>query len=150
MTSDQRRRGFTLIEVMLVLLIIGGLAALAVFTMGGSREKANREMTDTRIKKIIASLQRYSLDLNGYPSEEEGGLMALVTKPQFDDEKKDKNWAGPYCEREEMKDFWDRDIKYELVEDESGRKVPRVSSFGQDGQDGTEDDIKSWSEEKAG
>ena len=151
MTNHPRRRAFTLIEVMLVLLIIGGLAALAVYTMGGRREKANRDLTDTRIKKVVSRLQEYSLHMNSqYPTEDEGGLKALVTKPQFDDEKKDKNWAGPYLAPEELKDFWDRDLKYELVDDASGRKVPHVWSLGQDGQDGTDDDVKSWTEQETG
>jgi general secretion pathway protein G len=149
MRSRRRTRGFTLIEVMLVLAILVGLVALGVFTMGGSREKAKKDMTKIRIQKVKSSLQRYLLDVDGYPSEEEGGLQALVKKPSFDDEKKAEKWAGPYAEAEELKDDWGNDLKFELVEDEeTQRQVPHISSSGPDGEEGTDDDLKSWSEDE--
>ncbi|MCD6364266.1 MAG: type II secretion system major pseudopilin GspG [Planctomycetes bacterium] len=148
--SPRRRGGFTLIEVLLVLMILAGLAALAVTSLGGTRDKANIDMTKTRLQKILNDMERYYLDIKAYPTEEEGGLSAMITKPSFDDEKKSQNWAGPYLQKQELKDFWDNDLKYELVDDGSGRKVPHLSSNGPDGQEGTEDDIKSWSEDEEG
>ena len=149
MRSRHTARGFTLIEVMLVLAILVGLVALGVFTMGGSREKAKRDMTQIRIQKVRSSLQRYLLDLDSYPTEEEGGLQALVNKPSYSDEKKGEKWAGPYAEASELKDDWGNDLKYELVEDEeTSRQVPRISSAGPDGEEGTDDDLKSWSDEE--
>lgn len=150
MKSRRRNLGFTLIEIMLVLLIIGGLAALAVFTMGGTGEKANKQMTDARIKKIMTSLQRYSLDMKDYsfPTDEQG-LRALITPPDLGDEKKNALWGGPYMAVDELNDFWGEELKYELVEDSTTDKpVPHISSAGPDKEHGTDDDIKSWSEEE--
>ena len=153
MRFRKHKRGFTLIEVMLVLVILGGLAALAVVVLGsGRQDKANRDMTKIRMQKIVERLGQYNLDMGGgksaFPTEDQGGLKALVTKPAFDDETKGANWAGPYLDKKELKDFWDRDFRYELVE-QDGRTVPHVSSDGKDGEQGTDDDVKSWSEDEA-
>ena len=150
MTAQTRgkRRGFTLLEVMLVLLILGGLATLAVFTVGGRDKAAKGDMTGIRIKQLVGYLDQYKLRMGEYPTEEQGGLQALVTKPTFDDEKKGEKWYQ-FAKAEELKDAWDRDMKYELATDEAGNTVPRVTSSGADGEPDTADDIKSWTEETA-
>jgi len=154
MKSAKRTRGFTLIEVMLVLVILGGLAALAVVTLGGRQEKSKRDLTKVRLKHITSRLEQYNVDLGGnksedrhtYPTDEQG-LTALVTKPQFDDETKGQEWAGPYLTTEELKDFWGQEFRYRL-EAVDGKMVPRVSSDGADGTENTDDDIKSWTEDE--
>ena len=144
----ERRRGFTLIEIMLVLAILVGLSTLAVYTLGGRQDKANIDMTKIRIKKVISYLTEYKLALQHYPTEDEGGLQALVTAPKFDDEKLTQKWGGPYAGKAELKDAWDNDLKYEIAEDDAGKKIPHLTSNGADGQEGTDDDIKSWSEDE--
>ena len=153
MRFRKHKRGFTLIEVMLVLVILGGLAALAVVVLGsGRQDKANRDMTKIRIDNIIRQLVLYKSDMGGgrndYPSDEQGGLKALVTKPAFDDATKGEKWAGPYLGDKDIKDYWGKDFRYELVE-KDGKMMPRVSSDGPDGEQGTDDDVKSWSEDEA-
>ena len=149
MNSRRRKSGFTLIEVMLVLMILAGLAALAVFALGGREESTKIDMTGIRIKKIMPLLGEYKLRIGHYPTEEEGGLQALVTKPgSLDDESGGKKWYK-FAEASQLKDDWGADLKYELSEDSStGRSVPRVSSAGPDKQHDTDDDIKSWSEKE--
>ena len=148
MNSRKRNGGFTLIEVMLVLMILAGLAALAVFAMGGRAESAKIDMTKIRVQRIMGFLGEYHVKFSHYPSEEEGGLQALVTKPgSLDDESGGKNWYK-FAEASQLKDDWGSDLKYELVDDESSKQAPRVSSSGPDKEHGTDDDIKSWSEEE--
>lgn len=147
MRTRKRRQGFTLIEVMLVLMILVGLGAVAVFTLGPRQEKANIRLAKLTIQKLEKYLGEYKLDMQGrYPTEEEGGLMALVTKPTFDDEKKGDLWGGPYGTEAELTDVWGNAIKYELTED---GKAVHLSSNGPDGEPDTEDDIKNWSDEES-
>ena len=73
-----------------------------------------------------------------------------MAKPSLDSEKAANRWGGPYAKKEQLKDAWGRTLKYELAEvGESGKKVPRISSSGPDGEEGTDDDIKFWSDEES-
>jgi general secretion pathway protein G len=139
-------RGFTLIEVLLVIVIIGMLATVLVFTVGGSQEGAKEDLTAANIKKIEGYIQRYYNDVGHYPSEAEGKLNALLTKPTFDDET--TKWRGPYAKAEELKDSWGRDLVYEPVDTAADASaVPfKLFSAGRDGQPNTSDDIPKRTE----
>jgi general secretion pathway protein G len=146
-----KRRGFTLIEVLLVIVILGMLATVAVVTLSGTREGAKVDITDTKIKKLKGPLETYNSHLGRYPTEEDGGLQALMTQPTFEDEDQASKWRGPYVQPEDLQDAWNNDLKYELVEQEVGgrtRTVVHISSMGPDGLEGTDDDIKGWDEEE--
>jgi general secretion pathway protein G len=140
-------RGFTLIEVLLVLVILGMLATVAIVALSGTREGARIDTTKLMIKQIESALDTYNLHIGSYPTDDQG-LQALLVKPSFDDDKLGEKWRGPYL-KEEPRDAWNHPIKYQKVEgstDETGGKPYKVWSLGPDGQDGTEDDIKSWSD----
>lgn len=85
----QRRKqsGFTLIEVMVVIVILGVLAVLVVPNVMGRGEKAKVDTTHITLKGVAGALDQYKLDNNHYPSSQEGGLNALVTQPATA-----KNW----------------------------------------------------------
>ena len=150
-----RASGFTLVEVLLVLAIIAGIAALVIPNLIGAREEAKIDQTRIGIEKVFGSLQRYSNKLD-FPTAEQG-LDALVTKPTFEDSTKDKSWFGPYCDVSDLMDAWGTKLTYKLEEvtDSSGRtrQVPRVYSFGPNKTDdsGENDDIKNkaWQDETA-
>jgi len=144
------RRGFTLLELMLVLLILALLAGVGIVAFSGVQEKSEVKITRVKIQTDIAkALDLYRMDIGHYPTEAEGGLQALRTKPQFEDESLAEKWSGPYL-REEPKDAWGQPFNYEVVEDtgESGGPKYKVWSNGPDRQSNTDDDIKSWSEEE--
>lgn len=140
MKSRKRRRGFTLIEVMLVLVILGGLAALGVFAIGGREDQANIMNTKARMDKLLQILDEYRTLVKSYPTEDQDGLQALITKPDFENEAHGENWCV-LAKKSQLKDAWGNDIRYELVEDENGREVPRLMSNGPDGEEDTDDDI---------
>jgi general secretion pathway protein G len=148
----QRRSGFTLIEVLLVLVILGMLATVAIVALSGTREGARIDVSKRLVEQVGSSLETYNLHIGHYPSEEEGGLNALLTKPTFEDEKIAEKWRGPYI-KEEPRDPWNHPLKYERVEasdsssSEAGGKPFKLWSMGPDGQDGTADDIKNWSDD---
>ena len=114
--------GFTLIEVMVVIVILGVLAALIVPNVMGRGEKAKVDTTVITLKGVAAALDQYKLDNDKYPSMQEGGLDALVNKPE----------KGGY-----PKDSWDNDIQY-VAPGTDGRPFD-LYSFGADGQQGGEE-----------
>lgn len=103
-----RASGFTLIEVMVVIVILGVLAALIVPNVMGRGEKAKVDTTVIKLQSIAGSLDQYKLDNGKYPSMQEGGLDALVNQPATA-----KNWLpGGYVKGGYPKDSWDNDLQY--------------------------------------
>ncbi len=143
------RRAFTLIEVLLVILIIGMLAAVFIGGYAGTRTGARIETTKLMMKTVENALERYNMDIGHYPTEEEGGLRALRVEPAFEDEEVAERWRAPYL-KEDPKDAWNNEFHYELNDAAAvaeGQPQLKIWSSGPDGQDGTEDDIRNWSEE---
>jgi general secretion pathway protein G len=148
-TGRRAHRGFTLIEVLLVLAILLMLAGVLVVTLGRTREGAQIDSARLLISKVENSLERYVMDLSRYPGEEDGGLQALMQPPAFDDERMAERWRGPYL-AEEPRDPWGNMLNYQLLdmaEGAVGGKRYRLWSNGPDGQDGTADDIRNWTED---
>ena len=85
---SHRQSGFTLIEVMVVIVILGVLAALIVPNVMGRGEKAKVDTTKIALQNIAGSLDQYKLDNGHYPNSQEGGLEALITQPATA-----KNWC---------------------------------------------------------
>jgi general secretion pathway protein G len=156
MTKRNRTtRGFTLVEVLLVIAILGVLAGVFAFTVGGRLGKSKVDTAGLLIEQISSKLGEYSIDIGHYPSEDEGGLKALVTEPTFDDESLNGKWAGPYINSKQLKDPWGHELSYQLVDKEQGnrtRQEVQVWSHGPNGEDdsGEGDDVKSWEDEDAG
>ena len=137
----RRRTGFTLIEVLLVLVILGVIAALVVPRLTGSQERAMVMATKTRIKQLEAKLELYAIEHNAiYPES-----LDELLNPVDLDEKPMK----PY-EKEIPKDEWGQQLNYELTTDDNagGSAVLRIWSNGVDRQnnDGSGDDINNWDE----
>jgi general secretion pathway protein G len=151
----ERRKAFTLVEILLVLGIIAAIAAVMIPNLLTAREGAKIDQTHIQIEKAMAALERYAIKLD-YPTSDQG-LKALVEKPTFDKPEMDKNWRGPYLNLSDLNDAWDTPMTYKLddVTDSAGttRKVPRIYSFGPNKTDdnGDGDDIKnkSWADESA-
>jgi len=137
-------KGFTLVEVLLVIAIIGILATVLVVTIGGTREGAQIDVTKANIKKIAGKVETYALQVGHYPTEAEGGLDALVTRPNFDEEGMEEKWRGPYAQEKELMDGWQRKLNYEVA-DAGSEFAPGVRfklwSNGPDGVSNNEDDL---------
>ena len=100
---------------------------------------------ETRVILVIvgALLDRYNVDVGHYPSEDEGGLEALLKKPEVEDDAMARNWRGPYV-KAMPKDAWGTALSYERVEDPKADPRYRIWSNGPDRQSGTDDDIRKW------
>jgi len=149
---ENNRKAFTLIEILLVIVILGMLATVALVTLTGTQEKAEINTTQLKIEKVMRQLAIYRTTLREYPTQDQK-LDALVTKPEFENETKGKEWSQ-LLTKQDLKDSWGRDLIYLLDEDsETGRKVPKVYSVGPNGSDdsGEGDDIKNgaWADESA-
>lgn len=141
------RAGFTLIEVLLVIVIIGMLATVLIVTVGGSGDGARIDTTKLSLQKIESKIELYNLHTGRFPTEADGGIKALMVKPS--DEKVAEKWRGPYVQDAELKDAWNNEFQYEPVEAGTaltGGKKFKLWSNGPDGQSSTEDDIKNWTE----
>lgn len=134
-----RQRGFTLLEIMVVIVILGILASIVVPNLMGNKDQADRQKAVTDIVALENALDMYKLDNNRYPSTEQG-LDALVTKPEG--EPVPKNYKeGGYIKRL-PNDPWQN--SYQLLSPGEHGHID-VFSMGPDGQAGTDDDIGNWS-----
>ena len=128
----KRASGFTLIEVMVVIVILGVLAALIVPNVMGRSEKAKIDTTQIALKGVAGALYQYKLENGHFPTMQEGGLDALVNQPATA-----KNWMpGGYVKGGYPKDSWKNDIQY-VIPGADGRAFD-LYSFGADGKEGGE------------
>ncbi|QXD23727.1 type II secretion system major pseudopilin GspG [Opitutia bacterium ISCC 51] len=134
--SNRRKSGFTLMEILLVMALLGGLVVLGLMNvdkiLGGGQEDTVRIFVNDTMK---ASLFRYRIDNGRYPNSEEG-IQALVTAPS-----NAKNWKGPYMD-EIPSDPWGSEYQYRMP----GKNNPDsydIYSFGKDGVESA-DDIGNW------
>ncbi|MEY4064680.1 MAG: hypothetical protein RIR26_888 [Pseudomonadota bacterium] len=129
--SSASQAGFTLLEIIIVLGIVGALMAAIFSNIGTSGEKAKIKETGVKAASIQAKLLQYQSDVGVFPSTAEG-LQALMTNPGGS-----AKWGGPYFTVEEdIKDAWSTPFEYELT-----GKGNKLVSAGPDRQAGTEDDV---------
>jgi len=138
MKAVKNSRGFTLLEVMVVIVILGILASMVVPNLMGSQERANMQKAVSDINALETSLSMYKMDNYKYPSTEQG-LEALVT--QTDIEPMPRRFPeGGYVKRL-PNDPWGNE--YQLL-NPGEHGAMDVFSMGPDGETGTDDDIGNW------
>jgi general secretion pathway protein G len=130
------RVGFTLIEVLLVLIILVIIGSLAVNVFTGTQDRASVNAAKSNVSLVRGAIDRYRLDMNKYPAK----LEDLWTKPT-DTAVADK-WGGPYMEPLKA-DPWGAAYQYTAQGKNNTDKYDFWSN-GPDLQNGTEDDIGNW------
>jgi general secretion pathway protein G len=139
------RKGFTLIEIMLVVIIIGVLVAMVVPNIAGRSDQARKTAAKTDIESNVSNaLDLYQLDNGRYPSTEQG-LNALITQPSADPAP--IKWNGPYLKKKKLpKDPWGHEYVY-ASPGEHNKESYDLSSLGADGVEG-KDDITNWEKDE--
>lgn len=138
MRVNKKQQGFTILEIMVVLVIIGILAGMIAPNFIGESDKAKVKKAATDIITLEQALDMYKLNNNVYPSTEQG-LDALVNEPTI--EPAPRNYPdGGYIKRL-PEDPWGNE--YQLLSPGEQGKID-IFSVGPDGQADTEDDIGNW------
>ncbi len=133
------QRGFTLLEILVVLVILGLLASLVgpqVFKQLGSSKTKTAAL---QIEELSAALDLYRLEVGSYPSTGDG-LDALINKPSGAD-----NWNGPYLKKKVIrKDPWGNDYHYQYPGDNGEFDLYSYGADNKQGGDGESQDVVSW------
>ena len=135
--------GFTLLEIMLVVVIISLLLGAAIYNMGGNVEKARAVRVDADLSALKTQLKLYN-GLNGFYPATPQGLKALVEQPTT--EPRPRHWSQSF--EQVPRDPWDSEYNYTCP----GKHNPNsfdIFSSGPDRQAGTADDIGNWETDKS-
>ena len=133
--NKNKRKAFTLVELLVVVLIITMLAAFVAPRMFSGIGKTKADLTRAKMAIIENAINRFYIDCNRYPDDSEG-LEVLVMPPA---DMEDGKWRGPYLKRSELLDFWDNPYIY-VAEGEYNPGSFDLISLGADGMDGGEGD----------
>ena len=140
--SSRNRGGFTLVELLLVLTILGILAALVIPKFSGRTEQARNTAAQTQISNFGTALDQFEVDCGYYPKGK-SGLNDLLVQPRDA-----QNWHGPYLKIDVIPlDPWQQPYTYECPGKHNPASYDLISG-GPDGRIGSDDDICNWTTQK--
>ncbi|HEX9024097.1 MAG TPA: type II secretion system major pseudopilin GspG [Geobacteraceae bacterium] len=143
MKQITNRRGFTLIEIMVVIVILALLAALVGPKILGRTDDAKIQTTKTQIRSLESALKLYKLDNGVYPTTEQG-LNALVAKPTVGVIPKNYKEGGYLESKQVPKDGWGNDYIYVSPGENGDYDLYSYGADGVKGGEGKNADINSW------
>jgi general secretion pathway protein G len=136
--AGRAERGFTLLELLVVIVIIGLLASLVAPRYFEQVGKSNTKVAKAQIDALEKALDQYRLDIGTYPNTEQG-LAALNVKPQGVEK-----WAGPYLKKDLPNDPWGHPYLYKAPGEHGDYDIVSLGSDGQPGGTGDAADVESW------
>ncbi len=136
--ARHRHAGFTLLELLVVMVIIGLLASIVAPQYFAQIGKSNAKVARAQIESFGQALDQYRLDVGHYPSTEQG-LAALRAAPT-----KVPRWRGPYLKRDIPSDPWSQPYQYLAPGQHGEYDLLSLGSDGQPGGEGEAGDVTSW------
>ena len=133
-----RHAGFTLLELLVVMVIIGLLAGYVGPKLFGQIGKSQTKVTRAQIDGLSKALDQYRIDTGHYPNTEQG-LAALTRLPAAEPQ-----WAGPYISKALPKDPWGHDYRYAAPGEHGDYDLQSFGRDGRAGGDGEDADITNW------
>ena len=134
-----RPRGFTLLELMVVLLILALLATIAAPQVMKHLSKAKSQTARIQIDALTASVSFFQMDVGRAPTEQEG-LRVLIERPGSE-----SKWDGPYIQKaESLTDPWGRPYLYKHPGTHREIEIYTLGSDGKEGGEGDAHDIGNW------
>ena len=131
-------RGFSLMEIMVVIVIMGLLAALVGPRLFGHLDTAQQKATKAQVEMLMTALDAYRLDVGKYPSQQEG-LEALVANPGGE------GWLGPYLNKSKVpEDPWKHPYLYQNPGQNGEVDVYSLGADNREGGEGKDADVNSW------
>ena len=136
--SLRDNRGFSLIEIMIVMIIIGLMVGLVGPKFIGQLGKAEQKTAKAQIEMLMTALDAYRLDVGSYPSQQEG-LEALVANPGVD------GWAGPYLKKNKIPDDpWKHPYLFQSPGEHGDVDIYSLGADNKEGGEGKDADVNSW------
>lgn len=140
--KPSRSRGFTLVELLIVMIIIGLLAALVGPKLFGHVGTSKAKAARAQIEMLGSALDTFRLDYGRYPTTDEG-MKVLWEKPA-EDAKDIGNWKGPYLKKKVEKDPWGGDYQYKMPGIHGDYDLIAFGADKKEGGTGEDADINSW------
>jgi general secretion pathway protein G len=135
--SEKSRRGFTLVELLVVMVIIGLLAALVAPRLFPKLGKGKQAAAKAQIELLGQALDQYRLDVGSYPNTQEG-LKALMSNPGVE------KWEGPYLKKNLPQDPWGKDYLYQSPGTHGEYDLYSYGRDGKPGGEGEDGDLGNW------
>jgi general secretion pathway protein G len=128
------QRGFTILEILIVFILIAGLMAFVAPKIFQQSQKANWQQAQLKLRTLAGEIEMYKLEVGRYPES----LQALAKQPPGVD-----RWNGPYAKEDELKDAWGNDYRYQVPGTNKPFDLVSLGADGRDGGDGENRDVSN-------
>ncbi len=132
------QRGFTLLELLVVLVVLGLLAGIVAPKYFSQLGRSQAKVARAQIEGLSKALDLYRLEVGHYPSSEQG-LQALVAAPP-----EESRWTGPYLQKNVPQDPWGRNYIYRYPGENGEYDLLSMGKDGQPGGEGEDAEVTSW------